>query len=97
AVALETNVRAALQVLHRSGFVHLDVAPHNILRVGGRWKLADLDSCTEIGAVAERHPTDERFLHPDRQARINNVELVPARPEYDLYGLEPTVRLLSSV
>jgi hypothetical protein len=31
---VERNVGAALELLHRAGIVHMDVAPNNILRVG---------------------------------------------------------------
>jgi hypothetical protein len=84
--AVEANIGSALQLLHGIGFVHLDVAPNNILRVDGSWKLADFDSCVERGQPAVRGPVfveGGRYLHPDRKNTID----VPARDEFDLYGL----------
>jgi hypothetical protein len=89
--AVEANIGTALEVLHGIGIVHLDVAPNNILRVAGSWKLADLDSCTERGSPAVRQPPDERFVHPDRR---DGPAL--ARDEFDLYGLEQTLIALRS-
>ncbi|WP_372399787.1 serine/threonine-protein kinase [Azospirillum sp. HJ39] len=40
--ALIRQVGGALAWLHREGWVHRDVKPGNILRVGGVWKLGDL-------------------------------------------------------
>jgi hypothetical protein len=65
--AVEANVTAALNVLHGLMLVHLDVAPNNILRVDATWKLADLDSCQRSGALARRHPINQRWVHPDRR------------------------------
>jgi serine/threonine protein kinase len=75
-------VRHALDVLHGIGFVHMDVAPNNILRVEGTWKLADLDSCVPRGTPSARGAINQRYLHPDREGAV------PARDEFDDYGLE---------
>jgi hypothetical protein len=85
---VEETVGAALEVLHDAGIVHLDVTPNNILRVDGRWKLADLDSCTQRGAPAIRHPINDVFLHPDREHGV------PTRDEFDSYGLEQVLTQL---
>jgi serine/threonine protein kinase len=82
AANVEANVGAALEVLHGLGIVHLDVAPNNVFRVDGTWKLGDLDSSTERGSPACRQPLDERYLHPDRREGI-----ALARDEFDFYGL----------
>lgn len=50
-IEVERNVSEALRLLHSLGHVHCDVAPNNILRVGGVWKLADLDACRRRGRV----------------------------------------------
>lgn len=57
---VRVNVGAALDVLHGIGLIHLDVAPNNILRVDGIWKLADLDSCWP--RCASGPPTGQRTL-----------------------------------
>ena len=80
--AIEANVGAALDVLHSIGMVHMDVAPNNVLRIGGTWKLADLDSCVPLGQPAVRRPRAERYVHPDV------IDATPAaRYEFDDYGL----------
>jgi len=88
---VEANVTAALAVLHALRYVHLDVAPNNIFRVAGVWKLGDLDSCAKSGALARRHPVNERWLHPDR---IENPVEVRARREFDRYGLAEVLTAL---
>lgn len=45
------SVAEGLDVLHRAGFIHRDVKPHNILFAGGRAKLADF-------GVAKGDPSD---------------------------------------
>ena len=47
AEAVGANVGSALDTLHAIGLIHCDVAPNNILRVDGIWKLADLDNCVD--------------------------------------------------
>jgi hypothetical protein len=81
---VETNVGAALEVLHGIGLVHLDVAPNNILRVNGAWKLADLDNCVNRGDIARARPKDDRWVHRDRLAEPP----AHARDEFDWYGLK---------
>jgi hypothetical protein len=90
AVEVQANIRAALEVLHGVGLVHLDVAPNNILRVGGVWKLADLDTCAERDSKTLRQPNNQRWVHPDRR----HGRPVPAREEFDLYGLEQVLMTL---
>jgi serine/threonine protein kinase len=81
------NVGAALDVLHGLGIVHCDVAPNNIMRVDGVWKLADLDSCIARGDPVIRGPLRERYLHPDRRDGPS-----PARNEFDTWALEQVVQ-----
>lgn len=87
---VEANGRAALEVLHGLGLIHLDIAPNNILRVEGVWKLADLDTCSERGSDSIRQPVGQRWVHPDRQQGYP----VPAREEFDLYGLDRVLAVL---
>lgn len=79
------NVTRALEVLHGLGIIHSDVAPSNILRVDGMWKLGDLDSCARLGEPVSRGPMAERkrYQHPDRR-----VGPTAAREEFDWWGLE---------
>lgn len=78
---VERNVGQALDELHALGWIHCDVAPNNVLRVEGRWKLADLDSCTRRGELSTRKPAD-RYLHPRRQAGD-----ALADGDFDRYGV----------
>lgn len=90
AVDVEGSIADALCALHGIGLVHLDVAPNNIMLVGATWKLADLDTCAERGSDSMRQPIDQRWLHPDRKVG----RPVPARDEFDWYGLERILELL---
>ena len=91
AMAVERNVSEALELLHRVGYVHCDVAPTNILRVDGVWKLADLDACRRRNEYAEKYPRAERYRHRDRH---DGRPVALAREEFDWYGLEQVVREL---
>jgi hypothetical protein len=95
AVAAEVaaNVGRALDVLHRLGYVHLDVAPNNILLVDRVWKLADYDSCVREGEPAGRLPRSKQWLHPDRVP--GDSKPPAARKEFDLYGLEQVVAAIT--
>lgn len=81
------NVQIALAALHALGLVHCDVAPNNIFRVRGIWKLGDLDSARPQGRPVDRFPL-ERYRHSDA------VPGAPAEPAFDLYGLERIVERL---
>lgn len=86
--AVNENVGEALRALHKLGVVHCDVAPNNILRVCGEWKLIDLDSCVSVGSPAIRRP-NAAYCHPDRKDGS-----APARPAWDEYGLEQVTTVL---
>jgi len=38
-----SNRFIVLQLLHKSGWVHRDISPGNLMRIGGSVKLADLE------------------------------------------------------
>ena len=87
---VEANVREALVQLHALGWIHLDVAPNNVLRVDGIWKLADLDSCTRRGEPVTRTPGLGSYIHPKRRAS----KRVAAVEEFDYFGLDVMVKAL---
>jgi hypothetical protein len=91
ATDVERNVSEALRLLHGVGYVHCDVAPNNILRVDGVWKLADLDACRRQDEYADRYPREERYRHPDLH---DDRPVALAREEFDWHGLEQVVREL---
>lgn len=81
AASVEATVGAALTCLHAAGSIHSDVAPNNVVRVGGVWKLADLDSVVKEGEPIIGMPKDPRY-------RLPAVDVGdPARREMDEYGL----------
>ena len=62
--------------------------PNNILRVGGGWKLSDLDNLPPA-----RHATDRFPL--DRYRQAAKVVGAPAEQRSDIYGRERIVGRLS--
>jgi serine/threonine protein kinase len=83
--ALRRDVGAALIALHDLGLIHSDVAPNNILRVGDTWKLADFDSCVEIGSDVQGHTMLERYRAPGLDLSV------PAEIRFDTFGLNAIV------
>jgi hypothetical protein len=71
--------------VHGAGLVHCDVAPSNIVRVEGRWKLADFDVCVPAGEPTVGQPPLERYRTPGRDVGA------PARPQFDWDGLRAVV------
>eukprot|EP00440_Ansanella_granifera_P062020 gb/GFBE01067238.1/.p1 GENE.gb/GFBE01067238.1/~~gb/GFBE01067238.1/.p1 ORF type:complete len:424 (+),score=95.83 gb/GFBE01067238.1/:1-1272(+) len=54
---LHWSLVAMVSGLHMAGFVHFDIKPDNIIKVGGEWKLIDFD-----GAVETQSKVDIRDL-----------------------------------
>ena len=48
------DVAKALGHMHEQGFVHGDIKPRNVVRVGESWKLIDLDASVKIGVEIGR-------------------------------------------
>jgi len=83
---VDGSIGAALRHLHDHGLVHCDVTPHNILRVDGEWKLADLECVVEIGTPIRGLTKLDDFRPPD----VTRGD--PANPSIDTYGLDAVVR-----
>lgn len=79
---VEANIGAALDAVHGVGLVHLDVAPNNILHIGGAWKLADFDISAPMGTPVGNRGPQHPYRHPDWTTPETS-----ARPEFDLFGL----------
>jgi hypothetical protein len=91
AAEVEVAIGTALACLHSAGLVHSDVAPNNIVRVAGVWKLADLDNVVREGEPVTGVPQD--------RCRVDDVDVGDlARREMDEHGLRAVVeRIISGV
>lgn len=79
--AVAANVGAGLETLHRLNLVHCDVAPNNVLRVDGIWRLADFDNCTAVDEPVRALTRLTRYV--PQGATIG----MPANPSLDLEAL----------
>ena len=66
-VEIAIELCAALDYLHANGFVHQDIKPANIVRVGGRWQLADIGLMARIGYF--RHFGTRGYIPPEGHGR----------------------------
>ena len=64
---VDDAVGSALRAVHAAGLVHGDVAPNNVVRVAGRWKLADFDVCVPEGQPTVGQPRLRRYVTPGRE------------------------------
>lgn len=88
-VAIAANVRAAVDTLHALDLFHCDVAPNNVCRIRGTWKLGALDSVRARRAPLDRFPL-EHYRHPDARPDA------PAASLCDFCGLERVVACFHS-
>jgi serine/threonine protein kinase len=88
---VERDVGAALRAVHAAGLVHCDVAPNNIMRVEGRWKLADFDVCVPSGAPSVGQPRLRTYVSEGRDVGA------PASARFDWDGLRAVVQAVRGV
>jgi membrane-associated tyrosine/threonine-specific cdc2-inhibitory kinase len=62
---LVSDVGSALAVIHRGGWMHLDVSPVNILRTDFEFKLADFGTLTQVGDFAEGKEGAGPYVSPE--------------------------------
>lgn len=67
------SVLSALDVIHSENYVHNDVKPNNIFRVGEKWKLGDFDSAFEEGYPKNISVT-HMYASPELLECYKNVE-----------------------
>jgi serine/threonine protein kinase len=89
--AIESGMRSALDTIHRAGFVHCDIQPGNILRVGELWKLTDLAGCVRKGDPVRVRPGFLGYQAPGSELGS------PASQEIDLWGLRTVLAALRSM
>ena len=65
AAAVANDLAAALAHLHGHGRVHRDAKPRNIVRVGGKYLLIDLDASAKIGQRTSDGKWSERWLESE--------------------------------
>jgi len=69
-LAIFIKTAAGLEAIHRAGFVHADIKPHNILRGrGGVVKIIDLGQASPSGRRKERIQGTPEFIAPEQVHR----------------------------
>lgn len=77
---LAITLLEAVAQLHRAGWVHADVAPHNVLvERGGRLRMVDYGAARPIGQHADAVLGREEFMAPEQR---HGAALTPATDVY---------------
>jgi serine/threonine protein kinase len=79
-IELGRQIASALSYLHRSGWLHCDIKPRNVLIVRGRAVLLDLSLARRPGRYPHRHGT-QGYLAPE-QSELREVSAAT-----DVWGL----------
>ncbi len=70
------HISLALEIVHRRGMAHLDIAPKNIFLKGENFKLGDFGLVTHLNAVGDVMEGDARYMSPELLQMVSkNVRL----------------------
>jgi len=89
AARLGVGLLSAVRCLHRSGSVHLDICPDNVLVVDRRVRLVDLGAARPLGRVLRRGEQvgTDNFVAPEVAAASGG----PVTAAMDVFGVGATV------
>lgn len=89
---LAVNVAGALQYMHQSGYVHLDVKPDNII-MGVPPRLIDLSIARTVERAARSHGPigTDAYMPPEQCLDAGSYEGQPIGPAADSWGLGATL------
>jgi serine/threonine protein kinase len=89
AARLGVGLLSAVRCLHRSGSVHLDICPDNVLVVDRRVRLVDLGAARPLGRVLRRGEQvgTDNFVAPEVAAASGG----PVAAAMDVFGVGATV------
>ncbi len=73
---LMRHIALALEIVHRRGMVHLDIAPKNIFLKGDNFKLGDFGLVTRLNAIGDVMEGDARYMSSELLQMVSkNVRL----------------------
>ena len=84
------QVAASLHYFHSRGSIHGDLKPRNIVRIGTRYYLIDLDASATFGESAGSKRSTA-FSPPELLEATQREAVLPAAPSFDAWGLGVTL------
>lgn len=90
-------IAEGVKYLHRSGVIHRDLSPNNVLRFNGVWKLTDFGLSVSSAVPSSYQTSTEAsgygspaFISPEQRVRLSDATVLS-----DIYGLGKIVQFLS--